>query len=127
MKKNSVSLFGLLIRGWKKRCPSCGEGRIFSRWIDRYDHCSSCGYRYEENEGDLWAFWVFSDRFFVVAALAAGLILSGNTGLSPLMEWFVRGSLFLVIAFFLIVTMPQRLGCCIAFECWLRSLTPNKD
>lgn len=113
----------MLMRGWKKRCPCCGRGALFSRWIDRYEKCSDCGYRYEENEGDLWAFWVFGDRFFVAAAIAAGLILSGDTGLSPLMEWILRGSLFLTIAFCLIVTMPQRLGCCIAAECWLRSLS----
>ena len=32
-----------IIRGLKRRCPTCGEGRLFSRYLVFRDECEVCG------------------------------------------------------------------------------------
>lgn len=32
-----------MVRGMRCRCPSCGVGRMFSRYLKVTDHCSECG------------------------------------------------------------------------------------
>lgn len=32
-----------MLRGWHCRCPNCGEGRIFGRYLKVNEHCASCG------------------------------------------------------------------------------------
>lgn len=50
-----------LRRGLRKRCPHCGEGRLFSgrSYLER---CSVCGLVYERNPGDTWAFTIIGNR-----------------------------------------------------------------
>ena len=38
-----VSLTEALWRGFKSRCPSCGEGRLFGRFLKVTDRCAACG------------------------------------------------------------------------------------
>lgn len=30
-------------RGWRARCPACGQGRMFGRYLKVNDTCPSCG------------------------------------------------------------------------------------
>jgi uncharacterized protein (DUF983 family) len=32
-----------LLRGWRGRCPSCGEGRLFQGYLKVCDTCTVCG------------------------------------------------------------------------------------
>jgi uncharacterized protein (DUF983 family) len=41
----------LLLRGVAKRCPVCGERRLFRRWFTIVEHCPTCGFRLERVEG----------------------------------------------------------------------------
>ena len=41
----------LLLRGIAKRCPVCGEPKLFRRWFTIVDHCPRCGFRLERIEG----------------------------------------------------------------------------
>ena len=58
-----------LRRGLRKRCPHCGEGRLFSRW-HQLERCSVCGLVFVPNPGDTWAFTIFGDRLPVAAIIA---------------------------------------------------------
>ncbi len=31
-----------LLRGWKGRCPACGNGKILFRYLKVVDHCPTC-------------------------------------------------------------------------------------
>lgn len=35
-------LMPALLRGWRRRCPNCGEGAILSGYLSVNDHCPSC-------------------------------------------------------------------------------------
>src|SRR5262245_27830368 len=39
----SVSLAKAMWRGFSGRCPHCGEGRLFGRFLKVADTCESCG------------------------------------------------------------------------------------
>ena len=40
-----------LVRGLRKRCPRCGERRIFDGWFTLRSLCPRCALRFEEEEG----------------------------------------------------------------------------
>ncbi|MBY6016137.1 DUF983 domain-containing protein [Qipengyuania gaetbuli] len=37
-----ASLFAAMLRGVRHRCPRCGEGKLFRRWLKPVDTCSAC-------------------------------------------------------------------------------------
>jgi len=58
-----------LTRGFLKRCPHCGRGRIYSGWAKELKVCPVCGLVYEPTEGDTWAFTIIGDRIPVAAGI----------------------------------------------------------
>jgi uncharacterized protein (DUF983 family) len=40
-----------LMRGLLRRCPRCGQGRLFRRWFNFPKTCPRCGLRFEREEG----------------------------------------------------------------------------
>ena len=57
-----------LRRGLRKRCPHCGEGRLFSGW-SHLERCSICGLVFVRNPGDTWAFTIIGDRLPIGAMI----------------------------------------------------------
>ena len=45
------SVTTMLARGLLKRCPRCGEGRIFKGFFELPSHCPHCAYPFEREEG----------------------------------------------------------------------------
>lgn len=38
-------------RGLRLRCPKCGEGKLFVRWLKMPDACASCGLDFKREQG----------------------------------------------------------------------------
>jgi len=38
------SVFPAILRGLKGKCPECGEGRLFWRYLKVQPHCDACGH-----------------------------------------------------------------------------------
>lgn len=38
-----ISYKNLIFRGLRRRCPKCGQGRVFSGYLTLRDDCSDCG------------------------------------------------------------------------------------
>ena len=57
----------VLKRGLSKKCPHCGRGPLFRKWIVFLDRCPVCGLVYQPNRGDIWAFWVVTKDSIAVA------------------------------------------------------------
>lgn len=49
---NETSLMQDLSRGFMCRCPACGEGRLFSKWLKVTDHCASCQEEFHHHRAD---------------------------------------------------------------------------
>jgi uncharacterized protein (DUF983 family) len=41
-----------LLRGWRGRCPQCGEGRMFRAFLKVADHCPACGEALHHHRAD---------------------------------------------------------------------------
>ena len=41
-----------LWRGWRGRCPACGEGRLFSSFLKTVDRCDRCGEAIHHHRAD---------------------------------------------------------------------------
>lgn len=41
----------MLWRGSRKRCPACGQNRLFRRWFTISERCPRCGLKFERIEG----------------------------------------------------------------------------
>jgi uncharacterized protein (DUF983 family) len=105
-------------RGWRKRCPHCGEGELFDGWR-HLERCARCGLVYERNPGDTWAFTVIGDRVPVAAIIV--LIYFGVVRSHP-----VPGLTILVLLGAVLVwTAPNRWGIGIALHYLSRVYWPD--
>ncbi len=41
-----------LLRGWRKRCPNCGEGGLFDGYLKVHDSCGTCGQALHHHRAD---------------------------------------------------------------------------
>jgi uncharacterized protein (DUF983 family) len=41
-----------MLRGWRGRCPNCGEGRMFRAYLKVADHCPVCGEALHHHRAD---------------------------------------------------------------------------
>ena len=48
----AVSLSLALRRGFTMKCPSCGKGHLFGRFLKVVDHCEACGESYSAQRAD---------------------------------------------------------------------------
>ena len=111
----------VLWRGVRRRCPHCGQGRLFSRWITFHPRCANCGLVYLRNQGDTWLYWIVLDRIPIGAGIVAIYFGFRITG-------FVSGMLFfLAIAGPLFATMPQRQGVALALSYLARVWFPDES
>ena len=108
-----------LLRGLRKRCPHCGQGRLFAGWSRHLDRCEHCGLVYERNPGDTWAFTVIGDRLPVAAGII--IVYFGLFRTNPALGL----AAFAVLAALLIWTAPNRWGVGIALHYLSRVYFPD--
>jgi len=41
-----------LKRGWRQKCPNCGKGALFGRYLKVRDHCEACGLELYHHRAD---------------------------------------------------------------------------
>ena len=77
-----------LLRGWRRRCPSCGQGPLFSSYLEVRDECAVCHEHMSHHRADdgpayltilivghlmapllLWTFFEFEPDPLVVATI----------------------------------------------------------
>ena len=62
-------------RGVRRRCPRCGVGAVFHGWFAMNENCRHCDLKLGGAPGDLWGFWVFTDRIVLFGALVTLLFI----------------------------------------------------
>lgn len=84
-----AALVRAVVRGLLKRCPTCGEAKIFRRWFTLVARCPRCGLVFEREEG-YWtgamAINIGVTELVFVVALVAGLVL---TWPAPPIAWLL--------------------------------------
>ena len=108
-------------RGWRKRCPHCGVGRLFAGRWRHLERCSQCGLVFERNPGDTWAFTIIGDRLPIAAIIAViyfGLVR----------QHFAIGLTVIALLGGLVVwTAPNRWGVGIALHYISRVIWPDPE
>jgi len=67
-------------RGFRGRCPACGEGRIFRKFLKVNDACPACGEELHHHRADDFpAYLVIA----IVGQILVPIVLSVETNLSP--------------------------------------------
>ena len=105
-------------RGLRKRCPHCGEGRLFARW-SHLERCSTCGLVFVRNPGDTWAFTIFGDRLPIGAMIV--VIYFGLGRSHPALG----ATLLVVLLAVLVISAPNRWGAGIALHYLTRVFWPD--
>ncbi len=106
-----------LLRGWRRRCPNCGEGRLLSGYLKVNDACANCDQPFHHHRADDGPAYL---TIVVVGHLMAPLIHLAFTTFRP--EPLVLASTFTVgcVALSLFL-LPRMKGGMIAFQ-WSRRM-----
>ena len=106
-----------LLRGWRRRCPSCGAGPLMAGYLTVRDHCAVCGevlHHHRADDGPAWA------TILITGHIMAPLMLSIFTAFRP-PGWLMAagfGAVFVLMALYL---LPRIKGAFIGFQ-WARRM-----
>jgi uncharacterized protein (DUF983 family) len=111
-----------LARGWRRRCPRCGQGALFQKWITLHDRCPVCDLQYLENQGDLWGYLLLIDRALFIFPLIVVIYLRVY---NPHSLWFYGFVVALIGG--LLYTLPHRNGLGVGLEYYRRVRRQTTD
>lgn len=80
MATGSVSLTKAMWRGFRGKCPNCGEGRLFGRFLKVADSCGHCGEELIHQRADDFPAYLV---MVVVGHLVVPAILAVETAYAP--------------------------------------------
>ena len=112
-------VFQALRNGWRKRCPRCGEGPLYSRGLKLHERCSACHMLLQRNHGDTWMFMIITDRIPMLGGIAAVFF-----GFQPDNWWLILG-FFMAMALPLLLTLRERKGLALALDYLVRVYMPD--
>ena len=105
----------VLWRGMCRRCPQCGQGKVFKGWLKLHDRCDVCGLQLLNNQGDLWAYLVAVDRALFIFPL---VIMIYFRLYNPHSVWYYVFCFLLLAGFFF--TLPHRNGMSLGIDYLIR-------
>ena len=106
-----------MLRGWRLRCPNCGEGRLLRGYLTVRDHCSVCGENLQHHRADDGPAYL---TILIVGHLMAPLILISFIRFRP--DPFVLASIFSIGTVALsLYLLPRLKGVLIAIQ-WARRM-----
>ena len=110
----------IIKRGIARRCPCCGKGKIFKRWVTLYDNCSECGLQYLRDQGDLWGYLLFVDRAMFIFPLVV-MFYFGWWNPNSVWYWVVIGLLIAGMVY----TIPHRNAISVGLDYMVRTRTED--
>ena len=91
-------------RGLRRRCPNCGQGKVFSSFFRLNTSCSNCGFRFEREPG-YWTGAIALNIAFVevwVALLILGTVIATAPDIPWTSIWIVGLATNAVLPFLLL-------------------------
>lgn len=80
-----------LLRGWRGRCPACGQGKLMTGYLKVQDHCPNCGEPLHHHRADDGPAYL---TILIVGHLMAPILLLAFVKFRP--SPLVLSSVFLV-------------------------------
>jgi uncharacterized protein (DUF983 family) len=109
----------VLRRGLRRRCPRCGVGPLFKRWIEAHERCSACGVLLQRDYGDVWLFLLLVDRIPIFLAIVILYFGFRST------HWFGGTTFFVILFIPIVATMRERQGLAFALDYLSRIWFPD--
>lgn len=98
-------LWSAMKRGFRGRCPRCGEGKLFRAFLKTADTCSACGLDFTPHRADdLPAYLVI----VIVGHIMVPLALSIETNFAPPVLWQLATYLPLTLVLSLLLLQPVK-------------------
>lgn len=113
---NDRSLTHALLRGGIMRCPACGEGAMFARFLKVADNCSHCHEELHHQRADDAPPYF---TVFIVGHIVIPLVLVIEQIWQPNMVWFV-GATLIVTLMLTAFLMPRVKGAVVAMQWAMR-------
>ena len=113
-------------RALRRRCPNCGEGRLFDGWMRPRERCERCGLQFDRGERD---FFYGAYMFNLIAAELAFVVLLVIVIVAtwPGVPWtaVTWGSVLMVVAAPMLL-YPFSRGLWLAFDLLFRPHEPRR-
>ncbi|MDH3707399.1 MAG: DUF983 domain-containing protein [Acidimicrobiia bacterium] len=98
------SAWRLFSRAARLRCPVCGSGGLFRRWVDLAERCPRCQLRFERGEGEfigaIGVNTVFSFAAILVVTVLAGVFIAQGAGVAGFLLGAVVVAIVVPLVFF---------------------------
>jgi uncharacterized protein (DUF983 family) len=109
-------LWSAMKRGFRGRCPRCGEGKLFRAFLKVDDHCSACGLDFTPHRADdLPAYLVI----VIVGHIVVPIALSIETNFSP--PVWLQMAIYLPLTFVMSLALLQPVkGAVVGFQWAMR-------
>ena len=111
-----------LARGARRKCPQCGEGSLFDRYLKPTTGCSSCGSGYDHIRTDDFAPWL---TIIVLGHIFVPLVYHFDVAFHPPL-WLMMSGVILTMISLILATLPNFKGICIALM-WHKDLTGGEE
>lgn len=111
-----------LSRGMRCKCPKCGEGKLFSKWLKVVDHCSACGEEFHHHKADDFPAYVV---IFILGHVMVSWALWLEDAFSPPTWVHLATTLPLTVLLSLIMLQPVK-GIIVALQ-WRMGMHGFKD
>lgn len=103
-----------MIRGARCRCPRCGEGKLFRKWLKPVDACPSCGLDISGQRADDFPAYI---SMFITGHLLAPVIIWMALDYA-LTAWVIIAVIIpLAVAMMLLLLQPSK-GAVIGLQWW---------
>lgn len=106
-----------LLRGWKCKCPNCGNGPMLRDYLKVRDECPACGedlFHHRADDGPAWA------TIMIAGHLLAPLMLIVYTTFRP-EGWVMALGFSVVFLAFSLFLLPRTKGMFVALQ-WSRRM-----
>jgi uncharacterized protein (DUF983 family) len=105
-----------MLRGWRGRCPNCGEGRIFRAFLKVADHCPACGEAFHhQRTDDAPAYFVI----LIVGHIVVPIVFAVEVAFSP--AYWVHAAIWLPLTIAMsLALLPPIKGALVSLQWALR-------
>ena len=125
-----VGIVRMVGRGLVRRCPRCGGGRVFRRWMTMRERCPTCGVRFDRKPEEAFFLGAFVIQTAVILLPLAvllflfGMATGGVAGGRPEVYVAVMIAHVLITPF---VTYPSTKTTWFAFDLAMGGLEPHEE
>jgi uncharacterized protein (DUF983 family) len=105
-------VWGAMLRGWRGRCPNCGQGSLFRAFLKVADHCPVCHEAFHHQRADdAPAYFVI----LIVGHVVVPMVVAVETAFAP--PYWVHLSLWIPLTLGLSLVLLQPIkGAIIALQ-----------